>query len=304
MRRVPLALLVQAPLVSVAVLSAALAGHASHTVFNYQADRFELLDLNGDVVGADDFDDGGIAPWTIGSGTVVESGGFVTFSNPGRHRLYPDCSDVVLDESGIYAPNQGGIGAGPGFSVKNGVGDFVATTTWAPVVPDLPGGYYASVLFYPTSPGSFEAVSLNIHNFDTAVAAAQAECFPGVAFPPGLAISQGHNTGTLDATGTNTGTTFLDLQNFLIQPSDVTGNILFRIQFDDETDLVTTSFSLDGGTTFLFPFAPVPSSLGGFGNWALQTDPLSLLPPCSDEVDNDGDGRIDVSDRAAASLRA
>jgi len=41
--------------------------------------------------------------------------------------------------------------------------------------------------------------------------------------------------------------------------STVTGAIVLRMAFDDATNLLTTSFSLDGGTTFQSPFPPLPT---------------------------------------------
>ncbi len=42
-----------------------------------------------------------------------------------------------------------------------------------------------------------------------------------------------------------------------IDPSTITGPIVLRMVFDDATDLLTCSFSLDGGLTFQTPFAPI-----------------------------------------------
>src|SRR5262249_28293161 len=42
-----------------------------------------------------------------------------------------------------------------------------------------------------------------------------------------------------------------------IDPSTITGPIALRMTFDDATDLLTCSFSLDGGATFQSPFAPI-----------------------------------------------
>jgi len=42
----------------------------------------------------------------------------------------------------------------------------------------------------------------------------------------------------------------LMLDHFPISAGDITGRIVFRLDFDDSTNLATSSFSLDGGTTW------------------------------------------------------
>ena len=115
--------------------------HAFDTVFRYQVDSFQLSDpVRG--VEVDNFDDGVLYPWvTNGLGTAVESDGVVTLSNPGVHSGFaPLIPDVVLDRSDIFAPTQ--------YAVAKGLGSFEATSTWIPILPELPGGFYGLVFTY------------------------------------------------------------------------------------------------------------------------------------------------------------
>jgi hypothetical protein len=67
-----------------------------------------------------------------------------------------------------------------------------------------------------------------------------------------------------------------------VNPWEVTGPILLRVAFDDTTNHLTTSFSLDGGATFQSPFTAMPLfRFGGIvdhelyaGAAAVQTGPV------------------------------
>src|SRR5262249_5842800 len=78
-----------------------------------------------------------------------------------------------------------------------------------------------------------------------------------------------------------------------ITPSSVTGPIVLRMSLDDATNVITTSFSLDGGTTFQSPFPPMHAFNSGVTDYdillgaaglesgsvvtATQTFPLDVL---------------------------
>jgi hypothetical protein len=47
-----------------------------------------------------------------------------------------------------------------------------------------------------------------------------------------------------------------------IDPNDITGQIVLRLSVDDATDMMTGSFSLDGGATFQSPFPSMPVFVG------------------------------------------
>src|SRR5262249_8537723 len=87
-----------------------------------------------------------------------------------------------------------------------------------------------------------------------------------------------------------------DLQQQPISPSDITGDIILRLSFDDAQDLASAAVSLDGGTTFLAPFAPHPffrNSVGSFVLIAQQTLCGDGLIESGEECD---DGNLAVGD--------
>jgi hypothetical protein len=91
-----------------------------------------------------------------------------------------------------------------------------------------------------------------IESVDLSVGSASAAVPPAIAGP---SISQ----ALTQISGTyNT----LAYDTVSIDPDDVTGQIVLRISFDDATNTVTNSFSLDGGTTFQSPFPPIPAFVG------------------------------------------
>ena len=64
----------------------AMPASASHSIFSYSVDRFEVTG-NSQGTRFDEFDDGLVAPWDTFLGTAVEQGGTVTLKNPGTvHR--------------------------------------------------------------------------------------------------------------------------------------------------------------------------------------------------------------------------
>jgi hypothetical protein len=94
-----------------------------------------------------------------------------------------------------------------------------------------------------------EAAGIAVTNLSPETAAAYSP--PAL---PGLVVSQ-----TLSYR--DDGYSDLEILDYDAVPIDagaVTGRIVLRLAFDDDTDLLTTSFSLDGGTTFQSPFPARP----------------------------------------------
>jgi hypothetical protein len=214
------------------VTSFAGAASASHTVFSFEVDRFEadgngFGPLDGTPGFVDEFDDGSLSPsWFNPYGTAFESGGSLFLTNPGTH--VPTPLGGVADIS-IAASTGGNY-------VWEGLGDFQATSWWVPLVPDE-GNHYQMTVFTFGGGGSVfnEAFGLGIQNF---------------ASNGGLTIEQ-HLTEINLSAGIYQNTM---IDHFLIEAGDVTGPIGFRVDFDDSTDTITSSFTLDGGTTWLSPF--------------------------------------------------
>ncbi len=231
---------------------------AEHTTFAYAVDHFEIT---GNAPGSlsDDFNDGILAPWTLLVGTAVEAGGVVTLSNPGWHFLltfFPE--PVLLDISEIRAPSS--------FDVTDGLGSFTSTSRWdSALLPEPPGGYFAMIFSSSISATEKESLAAFFVNRSPANAGNAG------ASETGLAVGQSRHVMEDGAVAS------LESAYFSIDPTRVTGDVFLRLAFDDTTNLVTTSFSTDGGSTFLTPFASVTSSMTGTGGWALSADPSRLL---------------------------
>ena len=71
-----------------------------------------------------------------------------------------------------------------------------------------------------------------------------------------------------------------DLQALLIDPADVTGNILLQLDFDDTSNQITGNFSLDGGTTFEpSPFTSIsPNTEDPSYIWTMGAASFSVAP--------------------------
>jgi hypothetical protein len=236
--------------------------HGSHTTFSSSVDRFEI---DGNVFGpadgaldfVDEFDDGSLAPdWSVLRGTADEAGGVATMHDPGTDVII---GQVNVDTSTIENEE----------AVVPGAGNFTATSYWVPTLPGTDEEFHFQL--YGIGPSVIESAGLQVTNMSAASAAAQSP--PGVA---GYAVSQ--VLVRIGGSGDRTDTV-------PINPAAVTGQIVFRGSYDDTTQLLTCSFSLDGGTTFQSPFPPVsifqgvPSSEILLGAGAVTTP--STEPTCS-----------------------
>jgi len=222
------------PIVFALVVAAGLPvrARASHHIFSYSVDRFEV---DGNVFGpkdgaldfVDEFDNGTIAPdWVPLLGTNVESGGVVTLENPG--------TDYVIGGTSVDVSNIENEDA-----VVNGSGDFTATAYWLPSWALTDQEFHFQL--YELGP-VIESVGLSVGSASAAV--------PPVITGPSISQALTQISGTYNTLAYNT---------VSIDPNDVTGQIVLRISFDDATNTVTNSFSLDGGVTFQSPFPPIPA---------------------------------------------
>jgi hypothetical protein len=236
---------------------------ATHTTFEYRAERFEV---SGNLPGfiADEFDDGIVSPWTPRFGTIYEENGHMVLTDPGVHSIFPGAPNIILDRSDVDAPAT--------YNVQDGFGDFTAISEWLPVIPDLPGGLYGTMMMNPLSPTTVETISLHVLNISQAIV--DESPHGGVA---GLQIAQSR---LVFETGGNTGTVTYQ-ENHLFDPVDLTGNVVMRLSFNDSNNQMTQSFSLDGGSTFHSPFTPIPTTLDAGiapARWQLIGDPATLIP--------------------------
>jgi hypothetical protein len=225
---------------------------AFHTPFAYRVDRFEadgntFGPLDGVPGYVDEFGDGTMSPyWYQAYGTATESGGYLVLQNPGVHFPSPDGSALDLSIAGSSSPTW----------VWDGSGSFTATATWESVLPPVGHHFHFSLYTFNPSGGLFaETFGLAIRRTDV-----------------GLDMEQ-HLTEIDQFSGTFQNTQLLFHP---IDEADVTGPLLFRIIFDDATNLATTAFSLDGGATWGSPFPPGQIFVGrSVAQFLLSADPFS-----------------------------
>jgi hypothetical protein len=237
--------------------------------YAFSMDRFEVVgnSLGGFV---DEFDNNALDPsvWAIRNPTVVESGGVVTFSSPGA--IQGGCGGdycVSAESSGIA------LDYTPAFE---GQGNFTWNTAWLPSLPE-PNQFYGMSFSYQCVPGvphCDRGVGMLVGNAEGSLAQA-------------LGISSGLNVWFIR--GTSPSIYNPDVQQAAaISSGDIAGEILMKIAFDDNTDVFSAAYSLDGGTSFQTPFSSIetgPIGLGiwtaGAQSWGMQTVPepstLALL---------------------------
>jgi len=208
---------------------------ASALPFSSSVERFEG---DGNAYGSaggvfvDEFDDGVIGPnWATLLGTAIESGGKLTLRDPG---LTVPLVGLPQEISTVESTAE----------LDNGGGDFTITSYWDPT--PLPVNRQFFFQLYGLNP-VIEASGITVNNFDAATAA-------GAGAPVGWSIGR-QRVFPL-------GNQAPPVQDYVaIDPLAITGRIVLRLSFDDATDLLTASFSLDGGTTFQSPFAPLQAFL-------------------------------------------
>ncbi len=236
--RSPLRRRTAAALLVLGAVAVARPAHADK-IFDFLVDRFAV---DGNVFGpadgvpdrVDEFDDAFLDGWFTVNGTAFERDGFLHLASPG---------DLVAD----------GFGAVPGLPldisqvyytspVTRGAGNFTVTSAWASTSLAYGDFNHFSLFAYadPFNPyRQFEVVGVALSNPNQPDAPPAYSAtrfvvrFMGGAFEP------------------------LVLDSVSIDPTSITGQVVFRHVFDDSTDMVDTSISVDGGATFSQPFAPV-----------------------------------------------
>jgi hypothetical protein len=197
----------------------------SSSVQRFEADGNAYGSADGVFDLVDEFDDGVLAPnWTLLLGTAVESGGVLTLRDPG---VTIPLVGLPQEISAVESTEE----------VANGAGDFVITSYWDPA--PLPSNRQFFFQIYGTSP-VIEASGLTVSNLDATTAASS-------GLPTGYSVqfSRVFPIGNEEPPVSSV---------VPIDPAAISGPIVLRLSFDDVTDLLTASFSLDGGTTFQSPF--------------------------------------------------
>ena len=218
-------------------LSAVLAPATFALTFSSSCDRFEI---DGNAFGpadgtldlVDEFDGGTLAPnWAPLLGSVEETAGALVAHNPGTIvPLGPIVFEISTVENAVH-------------EIENGAGNFTMTSTWSPTLPATNAEFHMQL--YSLSP-IIEAAGLTVNNLSSQIAAQQ-----GNGSLAGYSVSQSLTRGV------GPGFSTVQFDTVAITPPSVTGPIVLRMSFNDATDMLTTSFSLDGGATFQSPFPPM-----------------------------------------------
>lgn len=226
--------------------------------YHYQVDYFEVVgNQPGDL--RDEFDDGDVDPWYIEEHTVTESGGY-------QHLQTPGVVTGPFEFDGVSwiaerANSRTDDAPGTGFDVAGGAGSFTATSRWLSAAAGQ-NEFYGMALSSWTG-GSEVDVNLNMYNLDPVYADA-------IGIPSGLGIWYLYDDGGLN------------FQTVSIDPSEITGDVLFRLTFDDAADMISGSYSLDGGDTFESPFSAFAFDLEvGDMDWALEAEEWTIPEPAT-----------------------
>lgn len=213
------------------------AASAYASLYNFHLDHFELTG-NGLGNVSDSFDDNSINTdlWEVYDPTVVESGTTISFQNPGStDAMQLGNLQISTEMSYIHAK----------FSLYDGSGSYQGTSAWSPIIPGTNQFYVMNLSSVGSSGEPDENIVIGVANFDSGVSAY-------FESPAGPMVFFGRSKGTAKSD--------IDLQGYSIIPADVTGDILLRLAFDDNSNLFSGSFSLDGGSNFLTPFTDVAST--------------------------------------------
>ena len=237
------------------------ATQSSAATYSFEVQSFGVTgNLSSDPV--DEFDDNVIAPWQNFAGTSVESGGAVTLQNPGTI-FTGELSGVAVDQENSYIELQP-AGAGP-YYVQDGSGDFQAVSRWSGMVPGANQTYSMGVVLNDLNSNSlFEDFDIGFSNYDAAIDSA---------------FGVGAGFGMYYTRITDGDFSTLQYQFMPIDISAISGDIFFKISFEDSSNLFSAAYSFDG-VSFLSPFSAYSGDRIGNSNvdWGLAANQWSLTP--------------------------
>ncbi len=245
--------------------------------FQFQVESFTVSG-NSPGTAVDNFDDG-VVSWIIEEQTAVESGGVLTLSTPGVYDgPFPfDDFEIETNRASVRTTDPSD------FDVVDGAGNFTATSQWA-------SGAAAENQFYGMAlETTTQSINFNMINFKADIAGA-------LGVPSGLGIwfYDGEAAGVPQAVS--------------ISASEITGDVFFRLSFDDSTNEISAGYSLDGGGTWHAPFTSISSDLGSAEDvdWYLEAEELRVVPApdvkTTQIIDSTGDGAgntLDYPNRVA-----
>jgi hypothetical protein len=254
--------------------------------FQYGIERLCIEDAFS-VEACDNFDDG--IAWEHVEGTAIEAGDNVTLSDPGEIETLLYGNNIRVRQTSRISTSVESL------QIVDGEGDFIVRSEWFEDVPELNHviGMDFSVStndFVPTFHTGISALSGNdsenveyfqmgIYNFNEA----WADIF---GIDPGVNVFFLHNAKLSDD---------FEIYTHVIDAEEITDNPLFMVEFEDDTNTFTASYSLDGAAPIYF-LEPFYSDIDDTSiiYWSLHADAYYTLPICTDDCpDTDGDGISD-----------
>jgi len=217
------------------VLTFGWVGSVSAIPFEYRADQFSL---NGFV---EEFDSptNTFSPWGPGGGgTVNYQDGYAVFTSPG---VIQPCGYSFQCEVSSIAYE----------SVMDGSNDYLVQSIWSKdYLAEPPGGLFGQYLY-----SAGEIFSVSMTNYSQSVATE-------LSGAPGLGVSFARYVSPEDVSG----------QRVAVSLGDITGDLIFSLAFDSDSQTMSGAFSLDGGQSFRV-FTSYEST--GRGNLVLYGDPVT-----------------------------
>jgi len=206
--------------------------------YSFSADRIVLV--RGQETFPNDFNDEGFTDdhWIVDDGTAVMTGGFLTLKSPGSTDQFEQNGFTISKErSSVKAGLPSEI-----LPVQEGDGDLDLELEWKPIFPEQGQGY-GMMFHYP--PSDIDQVRIGIDNYDAHVLSllGAPEATPAGTYISFIQISPdpGPNLYNL---------TFEYQSSSAISPEDITGNIIFKLFYNDNNNSFSASYSMDGGQSF------------------------------------------------------
>jgi hypothetical protein len=261
-------------------------------VYDYAVDRFEAdgnvhgtLDGTPDIV--EGFDDGTMGP-TFGTiaGTAAEAGGALHLTSPGTNVSIPGVTPTSFETSAVASSNWF-----TALQVGGGDMDFRIV-----LPPQAIGGNDGVNLLVQSFEGNgLYYAGVSIVNFNGDLAARNQ---PPIT--PGLAILS--HQEVIDF---SSGNQQLILEHDSIQGATISGDIVLALHYDDATESLTATYSLDGGATFAGAFAPLPvETSNGTASFYIASVAHPGACPSGAAIESVRLRNLGLPGRSALSLRA
>jgi hypothetical protein len=252
---------------------------ADHTAYDYQIESFSITSNGSTTIEEFDVDDPGGCSWSnilpvygVVFGTTYQQGGICHLTSPGTHSIIPNIPGLLFDRTDIFAdPTTDNI------FLLDGLGDATLVGRIKDI-PEPPAGFLLMSVEFLHMDGTRETFSVSLFNGDevtTPVVATllAADNLTG-SYQEGLNAS--FTRSTYD---TSFNVTVTDQELIQIDPGNVTGDICYRMLFNDSTNTFTGSISIDDCSTYTTFGTQLTATLGGApgGRIAFLGDPITVI---------------------------